>query len=115
MTRISQIFWILWETTLFCTQILFPTRITGESKTLIDNIFLSPTKLSKISGNITSGISDHLQQFLLLNISFQQPSSEYFKRDWKNFDRENFILDFISTDWDQILDLKSKEGLKYFT
>ena len=51
----------------FLPQIIQPTRITKTSQTLIDNIFLSnPSENKSISGNITSHISDHLPQFLIL-------------------------------------------------
>lgn len=52
---------------LILPQIILPTRLTTNSKTLIDNIYLSPTKFDKISGNLTVGISDHLtyQKILL--------------------------------------------------
>ena len=46
------------------SHIIHPTRITPNSKTLIDNIFSnSPTFSEGISGNIT--LSDHLAQFLM--------------------------------------------------
>ena len=50
-------------------EILLPTRISNNSKTLIDNIFCNiPNSLVKraISGNISSSISDHLPQFFIL-------------------------------------------------
>ena len=50
-------------------QILLPTRISNNSKTLIDNIFCNiPNTLVKsaMSGNISSSISDHLPQFFIL-------------------------------------------------
>ena len=50
-------------------QILLPTRISNNSKTLIYNIFCNiPNTLVKsaMSGNISSGISDHLPQFFIL-------------------------------------------------
>ena len=95
---------------LILPQILLPTRVTINSKTLIDNIFLSPNKFEKVSGNITTGISDHLPQFLLLKKSFTQstPSSNY-ERDWKNFDHENFMRDFLNKDWDKILNIQNRD------
>jgi len=93
---------------LILPQITLPTRITIHSKTLIDNIYMSPTKFDKISGNLTSGISDHLPQFLLLNKSLHKSSHQQFARNWKNFDQLNFTLDFLSTDWEQVLDLSLK-------
>ena len=57
----------------------FPTtnssiRITRNSKTLIDNMFYNNVTKNIISGNITTSISDHLTQFLL--ISNQNPLSK---------------------------------------
>ena len=46
--------------------IILPTRISRTSRTQIDNIFLSSSSYSSISGNITVGISDYLPQFLFL-------------------------------------------------
>ena len=54
-------------------QILLPTRISNNSKTLIDNIScnISNTLVkSAVSGNISSSISDHLQSPLQLNITY---------------------------------------------
>ena len=53
-------------------QIIFPTRITNTSKTLIDNIFADSSNFQIFSGNLTYHISDHLPQFSIfknLNIN----------------------------------------------
>ena len=50
-------------------QVLLPTRISKNSKTLTDNILCNiPTSLIKTAmfGNISSSISDHLPQFFML-------------------------------------------------
>ena len=50
-------------------QILLPTRISNNNKTLTDNIFCNipnPLAKSAMSGNISSSISDHLPQFFIL-------------------------------------------------
>ena len=55
-----------------------------------------------ISGNLTATISDHLPQFLIAPEIFRNsPSnkSNYFERDWSNFNQENFILDYFSVNW----------------
>ena len=64
-----------------------PMRITPYSKTLIDNLFYNDMTKNIISGNITTSISDHVTQFLL--ISNQNPFSK------------NQVLntDEISTQW----------------
>ena len=52
---------------IFVPHIIHPTRITPNSKTLIDNIFSNSPNFSEgISGNITLSISDHFAQFLLI-------------------------------------------------
>ena len=95
---------------LILPQITLPTRITPDTKTLIDNIFTSPIKFETFSGNLTTGISDHLPQFLLIKKSFKYKNSKnIFVRDWKNFDEENFLLDFLASDWDTILALENKD------
>ena len=48
---------------LILPQILLPTRIVGDSHTLIDNIFSSVTGSSNVSGNTCYSISDHLPNF----------------------------------------------------
>ena len=60
-------------------KIVLPTRISNNSKTLIDSIFCNiPNKLVKsvMSRNISSSISDHLPQFsILLELFFKAPSN----------------------------------------
>ena len=84
---------------LFIPHIILPTRITNRSKTLIDNIFSNSLNYSYISGNITTSISDHLPQFLLIpdiNIKDLLPKHHnLFKRDSTNFKKEDFILDLL--------------------
>ena len=91
--------------------ILKPTRFTTKGKTLIDNIFtnlLVPCK----SGDITCSISDHLPQFAILDIN---PTSCYnketikYKRDYSTFIQENFILEFLETEWDKILEYEKND------
>ena len=86
-------------------RIFIPTRITKESKTLIDNIFSNVTEHSITSGNIIYSISDHLPQFCIFNSS---PKFSYhkkqsiFRQDWSHFDQENFILEYFNLDWNLI-------------
>ena len=50
----------------FTPDILQPTRLTKNSKTLIDNIILNSIEFETFSRNLTSLISDHLPQLLIL-------------------------------------------------
>ena len=90
----------------FLPHILQPTRVTTNSKTLTDNIFSNMAVSNIISGNLTASISDHLPQFLeapniFFNVSY--PKSNNYERDWSRFDQQNFVLDYFSVNWDNIL------------
>ena len=50
----------------FMPQITLPTRVTGRTATLIDNILIKSYKNKCTSGNTTTSISDHLPQFLII-------------------------------------------------
>ena len=71
---------------LILPQILLPTRILGDSHTLIDNIFSSVTGSFNVSGNIRYSISDHLPQFCIFSTCENN-------QNWSKFDQKNFILD----------------------
>ena len=86
--------------------ILLPTRITSHSNTLIDNIFSNVIDPDIISGNLTATISDHLPQFAIIpNIfgNISRNKSNIYERDWSKFDQENFIIDYFSVDWEDLL------------
>ena len=90
----------------FIRLILQPTRITSHSNTLIDDIFSNVIDPDIISGNLTATISDHLPQFAMIPNMFGNISdnkSNIYERDWSKFDRENFILDYFSVDWEDLL------------
>ena len=85
----------------FIPLILQPTRITSHSNTLIDNIFSIVIDPNIISGDLTGTISDHLPQFSIIPNMFGNipgNKSNIYERDWSKFDRENFILNFVSVD-----------------
>ena len=51
-------------------------------------------------------ISDHLPQFSVIPNMFGNVSgnkSNIYERDWTKFDWENFILDYYSVDWEDLL------------
>ena len=82
------------------------TRIKKNSKTLIDNIYSNVITPNNISDNITATMSDHLPQFLIAPDIFSNPPSaklNIFERDWSKFDQENFILDYLSVDWENLI------------
>ena len=92
--------------TSFIPLILQPTRITSDSNTLIDNIFSNVIDPDIISGNLAATIFDNLPQFAIIpNMSgnITGNKSNIYERDWSKFDRENFILDYFSVDWEDLL------------
>ena len=97
---------------LFLPHITQPTRIRNFIKTLIDNLFSNTLIENIISGNLTPIIFDNLPQFIILpNLFFNPPSnkSNIYERDWSNFVRENFILDYFSVDWNSMINDDNKD------
>ena len=90
----------------FIPLILRFTRTNSHSSTLIDNIFLNVIDPDIISGNLTATISDHLPHFSIIpNMfgNFPGNKSAIYERDRSKFDRESFILDYFSVDWEDLL------------
>ena len=93
------------------------TRITSHSKTLIYNIFTNITLPDSISENLTATISDQLPQFLVVPNIFSKPpsnKSNNYERDCSIFDQENFILDYFSIDWNEMLKIE-EQNIDYST
>ena len=65
------------------------TKVTGHSKTLIDNIFCNKPILNITGGNVSSIISDHLIQFFIepsaTNAKLEQTCK--LQRCYKDFDK----------------------------
>jgi hypothetical protein len=67
-------------TYFFQSYILQPTRITHNSETLIDNIFLNSIEHFTISGNLVYDLTDHLPNFLIIKkFSFYLPTLKYLR------------------------------------
>ena len=97
---------------LFVPHIIYPTRITHHSKTLIDNIFSNSTnnELGK-SGNLTLSISDHLAQFLILPKSHikNKVQNKTSHRDMSNFNKGQLINNLSNVDWESVIDLQKND------
>ena len=75
----------------FMPFISLPTRISGESVTIVDNIFTNNMTNKIVSGNIVTDFFDHFSQF----ISVQRPkidikSISIYKRDYSQFSEKSF-------------------------
>ena len=102
---------------LLVPHIIHPTRITTTSRTLIDNIYSNSTNfLDGISGNLTLAISDQLAQFLIIEEEAQKTPviHNMYRRDFKQFDRENFLLDFLAIDWDDVMLIENNKPNESF-
>ena len=85
------------------------SRLTGLSKTLIDNIFCNLTSHEVISSNTTAYVSDLPPQFLIAPNVFANPSSnksKIFERNWSNFNKESFVLDYFLINWKVLLKIE---------
>ena len=92
----------------FAPCITRPTRVTSRSRTLIDNIFINSIHDNLTSGNLTTSISDHLPQFVLLPCTSEPlPKKAIYRRNFKNFDSQNFILDLLGIDWGKHLQIEN--------
>ena len=84
-------------------QITLTTTITEKTATLIDNILINNDVLNCISDSITTSISDHLPQFIvldsLLGTSTYVDSSHILYGSFKNFNEENFSNDIDEINW----------------
>ena len=90
----------------FIPLILQPTRITSHSNTIIDDILSNVIDPDIISDNLTATISDRLPQFAVIPNMFVNISgnkSNIYERDWSKFPQENFILDYFSAEWEDLL------------
>ena len=100
---------------LFIPHITLPTRITSRSRTLIDNIFSNTIDFqSSISGNITSSISDHFPQFLLVpsrQNNYRPRKHNMFHRNMRNFDPNSFERDLSQINWNELI--KANEDPNY--
>ena len=95
---------------MYVPHIIFPTRITSSTRTLIDNIYSNSVIFNEgISGNLTISTSDHLAQFLIIPEAYEHPPKQHeiYKRDTKNFDSENFKTEISNIDWPSVINMEA--------
>ena len=88
-------------------QIIFPTRVTKFSKTLIDNIFFDSSNSKTFSGNLRN-ISDHYPQFLMIKNIYPNKKIKHNIHQRNLFDQTEFVLDFLNINWYPTLELDFK-------
>ena len=90
----------------FKSLVLELIRITSYSNTLIDKIFSNVTDPDIISGNLTAPVLDHLPQLSIISNMFGNISgnkSNIYEKDWSKFDQDNFVLNYFSVNWEDLL------------
>ena len=84
-------------------QITLPARVTGRTVTLIGNILINSYENKCTSGNVTTSVSDHLPQFLIIeNFKGQTYKIKNPKAtigDYKNFSSKCFQSNIKEIDW----------------
>ena len=101
----------------FLPYITTSTRITGNAKTIIDDIYYNKPLTNIISGNLSSIISDHLIQFLIEPIDFSEKSSKMINRQrcYKYFDKLKFKADLVKVNRNGFcLTFNSYDALAHF-
>ena len=101
----------------FLPYITTSTRITGNAKTIIDDIYYNEPLTNIISGNLSSIISDHLIQFLIEPIDFSKKSSKMINRQrcYKYFDKLKFKADLVKVNRNGFcLTFNSYDALAHF-
>lgn len=81
--------------------ILYPTRISDQPSTLIDNIYTNAVEFHNTDGNIL----DCFPQVLILkNLNLDMLNASYYKHDFTNFIEVYCIEDLNSKNFDLIND-----------
>ena len=97
-------FFNIMQSNYLAPYVLQPTR--PSSKTLIDNIFFNSLEFNSYSGNLTIDISDHLIQFVIFenfHKHIMKDKVNIYKRNFKNFNEDEFGKSLNGADWDYIL------------
>ena len=68
-----------------------PTRITAQTRSLLDVIMVTPLTKIKNSGVINTGISDHYLVYCIMKVKSKKPNPKYIHvRSYKRYDRMDF-------------------------
>ena len=102
--QLTQVYVNMLSSYFILPEIIQPTRISHYTATVTDNIFISGTDQSKISGNIVHDITDHLPNFLIFNKLSTFPSKpEIYKRHYSRLNESDLLHDVQSINWQDIL------------
>ena len=89
----------------FLPYIIHPSRVSGNSSSLIDKIFANISDNESISGNIMTQITDHFPQFLIVkHTGISYKNLLYYQHDFSNLNEENLLNDFAHLDFTYLND-----------
>ena len=99
---------------LLASAITIPSRINNNGRgTLIDDIFTNSILPDKTSGNLSVNISDHLSSFLIVPVENKCINTQrkiQYKRDTKNFSKDEFIMDdYLDINWNSQLEIEKND------
>jgi len=89
----------------FClrNKISVPTRVTENTKTLIDVVLTSHQERYSTSGSLSLGVSDHDLVYVVRKNKLRRPSPHLIEyRSMKNFDQKKFLEDLNSVEWNVV-------------
>ena len=93
-----------------------PTRIIATSKTLTGNIFYNCLTEDVMSGNITTSISHHLNQFLIVsNKNSNKVTKKQIEiRNFRKQNKEKLTADLDEVNWNEFLELNKNDPNIFF-
>ena len=93
--------------------ILEPSRITGCQKpSLIDNIFTNIVEAKITAGNLTTCLSDHMPNFMILEKAMSySKKAKLVKRDFTNFIKEDYLNDLRSINIDCVINVNDMDAI----
>ena len=92
----------------FYSTVNTPARIASTSKTLIDDVFYNCFTKGVTSGNVTTSISDHLTQFLIVSNknSNRVTKNQIQIRTFNKQNKEKLTTDLDKVNWDEFFRAK---------
>ena len=81
-----------------------PTRVYGNSATLIDSIFINNRENNIVTGNIVSDTTDHFSQMCILKSQCKIffPNNKTKVCDYSTLNAEYFINDLQNINWNNV-------------
>ena len=100
----------------FFPTITKPTRVYGNSATLIDNIFLNNLEYSFVSGNIVSNINDNFSQVCIVNNCKVINNFKKRKiRDYSKFNKNRFLSELENINLQHMVQQSSNSDRAFST